>query len=555
MTPDLPPEDRASVQIEHARLIVGLEIHVELATRTKMFSRAPNPAYSGGGRHSAEPNTLVDPVVLALPGSLPVMNKRAVEMSMMVGVALGCEIARESVWDRKSYFYPDLPKAYQISQYELPLCFDGSVDVPRCDEKGLPDPELGERRVRVIRAHLEEDAGKLLHEGPGGVPIPGTNVDLNRAGTPLLEIVTAPDFDSADDVVAFCRYVRRVCRFLGVSDCVMQQGQIRFEPNINMVLTLAGGRTVTTPIVEIKNLNSFRSVREAIEYESRTQADRWREDGREMGAGMKSTRGWNEGRGETTPQREKEDAHDYRYFPDPDLPRVVVDDAWLAEVRSAVAELPTARMARYVDTFGLTRQEAATLTDEREDCVFFESAVVAAVARGVPNEQAGRLCANLMLQTGLKRLNELASAQSDDHDGDDTSDETRDETADVPTLVSGLGISAQHVGHIAAMRASDAISASNAEALFGILCREGYAERDAEAVAEYEGLLTVRDEEAVKRWVTEVIAENESIAEQIRGGKVQAAGRLIGEVMKRSKGSADPKHVRAVLLEQLGVEG
>ena len=289
-------------EIAKVELVVGLEVHVELATRTKMFSRAPSIACAEFD--SSEPNTCLDPVVLGLPGALPVINREAVEMSMRVGLALGCQIAPVTRWDRKSYFYPDMPKAYQISQYDLPLCFDGSVDLPTPlppdQQRGgqvQVDWDAGTRPIGIIRAHLEEDAGKLLHEAPGGHAIDYSIVDLNRAGTPLLEIVTQPDFRTSDEVVLFCQMLRNICRFLGVTEGVLQKGHMRFEPNINCVLTLADGRLVRTPIVEVKNLNSYKAVRSAIEFELRDQPLRWRNDGREMGRGMKQTRGWDEAGG------------------------------------------------------------------------------------------------------------------------------------------------------------------------------------------------------------------------------------------------------------------
>ena len=236
--------------IAHTRLIVGLEIHVELCTRSKMFTRAPNPAHVDFD--GSDPNSLVDPLVAALPGTLPVMNRAAVEMSARVGMALGCEIAKQCRWDRKNYFYPDLPKGYQISQYDQPLCGEGKFELPMEDGST--------KTIGIIRAHLEEDTGKLGHELPGGRHYDGSLVDLNRAGTPLLEIVTAPDFASAAEVVAFAQNLRVLCRFLGVTEGVMQKGHMRFEPNINVEITFEDGTTVRTPIVEVKNLNSFKAV-------------------------------------------------------------------------------------------------------------------------------------------------------------------------------------------------------------------------------------------------------------------------------------------------------
>ncbi len=352
--------------IERVEPIIGMEVHVELATRSKMFTRAPSPAFAGCSRaEEAAPNTLIDAVVLALPGALPVMNRAAVEMSMRVGLALSCQIASVSRWDRKSYFYADLPKAYQLSQYDLPLCFDGAVDVPAIDDRGVFDLSGARTRIGIIRAHLEEDAGKLLHELPGGGRLDGSIVDLNRAGTPLLEIVTQPDFTSAEQCVAFGKLLRMMCRFLGVTEGVMQRGHMRFEPNINCRVHLRGGGVVTTPIVEIKNLNSFRALGEAVAYELREQPRRWLEDGRVMGPGAKSTRGWDAERGVSVLQREKEDAHDYRYFPDPDLPPVFVDGAWLEGVRAGVGEALLSRMDRYAAEAGVGGAEATALAEER----------------------------------------------------------------------------------------------------------------------------------------------------------------------------------------------
>ncbi len=510
--------------IASVRLKVGMEVHVELATRTKMFSRAPSPAHPDND--GAPPNTLIDPVVLALPGALPVMNRAAVEMAIMVGLALNCRIAGTTKWDRKSYFYPDLPKGYQISQYDLPLCFDGSVDLPPVDERGHEIP--GEtRRIGIIRAHLEEDAGKLLHEAPGGAPIDFSIVDLNRAGTPLLEIVTQPDFDAADQVVAFARWLRNLCRFLGVSEGVMQKGHIRFEPNINTILTLDDGRTVATPVVEIKNLNSFKAVKGAIEYELADQPRRWQQDGKVMGAGMKVTRGWDDVRAVTVVQREKEDAHDYRYFPDPDLVPVTVSDEWRERVRAMIPELPDARRRRYIDEYGLDPKEAAAIIDERDVCLFYEASINAMVARAIARDRAGRLAANMVLQSGAKRANERA------------------------VLVSALGITPDAVARIVKLREDNRISAGSADELFGLLCDEP-ATTDVESLAQSRGMLIVRDDAALDRWCDAAIAEQPQAAADVRAGKQAAIGRLVGAAMKHSGGAGDAKAVRERLLQKLG---
>jgi aspartyl-tRNA(Asn)/glutamyl-tRNA(Gln) amidotransferase subunit B len=519
----------AAAGIASVQLIVGMEVHVELATRSKMFSRAPSPAHADHAQ--AEPNTLIDPVVLALPGALPVMNKQAVEMAMMVGMALRCSVAQFTKWDRKSYFYPDLPKSYQISQYDLPLCFDGSVEVPALDEQGFIDVNQPTTTIGIIRAHLEEDAGKLMHEAPGGGAIDHSIVDLNRAGTPLLEIVTRPDFRSADQAVSFARMLRNICRFLGVSECIMQQGQMRFEPNINTLITLEDGRLVRTPIVEIKNLNSFKSLRGAIEYELAEQPRRWGKDALEIvdgGPGSKTTRGWDDVRGITFLQREKEEAHDYRYFPDPDLPPVVVSSEWRDEVAARIPELPLSRQRRYIREYALHVKEAAALVEEREVCLFYESVIEELNRRGIGGNRAGRIAANFILQNLAKRGNERG------------------------VLASDLGISAAQVAAIGALREEETIGSSAADELFTLLMEPQHAGADPEALAQARGLLIIRDEAAMDAWIDQTIAANPKVADDVRGGKLAAAGRLVGEVMKLSGGQADAKAVREGILKKLG---
>jgi aspartyl-tRNA(Asn)/glutamyl-tRNA(Gln) amidotransferase subunit B len=503
------------------RLLVGLEVHVELATRTKMFTRAPNPAYAG--HFDADPNTLIDPVVLGLPGALPVLNKAAVEMSMTVGLALGCSIAEFTKWDRKNYYYPDLPKGYQISQFDLPLCFDGAVDLPIGEnDKGEPVT----RRIGIIRAHLEEDAGKSLHEAPGGGKIDFSIVDFNRAGAPLLEIVTQPDFNDADEVVRFAQLLRNVCRWLGVSEGDMQKGHMRFEPNINCHLDLSDGHTIKTPIVEIKNLNSFRAVKAAIEHEFEEQPKRWMKDGRVMGPGAKRTRGWDDVRLVTVEQREKEDAHEYRYFPEPDLLPVVIDAEWRERVRAALPELPHDREARHRREFSIGAKEAAALNIERAVSDYFEACVALIAKRGHDRTQAGRKVANLLLQSGAKRANEQG------------------------VLISDLGIAPEQVAGIVTLRDENKINSSAADELFGILCDAGVSE-SAEDAASRHGLLQVRDESQMDAWCDEAIAANPKSVEDYRGGKQAAIGAIVGAAMKASKGQADPKAIREILMKKL----
>ena len=496
-----------------ATLKVGLEIHVELATRTKMWTAAPNVAHPDA--YDAEPNTLIDPIVIGMPGVLPVMNRTAVEMSIKVGLALGCRIAGATKWDRKSYYYPDLPKNYQISQYDLPLCSDGSLEAPVSDAPDAPLASVG-----IIRAHLEEDAGKLLHEAPGGRPIDYSIVDLNRAGTPLLEIVTAPDIETADQAVMFGQTLRNICRFLGVSEGVMQRGHMRFEPNINLVIE-KDGQEYVTPIVEIKNLNSFKALHGAIKYEYERQIDEWLETGRVMAERAKTTRGWDDERSVTTLQRHKEDADEYRYFPDPDLVPVTVDDAWLDTLRAQIPELPLQRERRYVSEYGLNIKDARALTAEPDRCSEFDKLVV----EGIDPKHA----ANYLLNIYAQRANE-----------DNVS-------------VSKLSITPQQAKTIHYLNLDDKISSTGTAALFTTFFNMGEegANKDPASVAEELGLLQVSDDAALDTWVAQAIEAEPKAADDVRTGNMKAIGRLVGAVMKLSNGQANPKVVQQKLRQAL----
>ena len=493
------------MNIASTRLLVGMEIHVELATNSKMFTGAPNCALPD--HYEAAPNTLLDPLVMALPGSLPVLNRRAVAMSMRVGLALNCTISKFTKWDRKNYFYPDLPKGYQISQYDKPLCIDGVLEIEVDGEQ---------KPIRITRAHLEEDTGKLGHELPGGEHYDGSLVDLNRAGTPLLEIVSEPDMTSADEAVTFGQEVRDICRYLGVTEGIMQRGHMRFEPNINVVITTEDGVEHATPIVEVKNLNSFKALRGAIQFESVRQIDAWLEDGKEMGPNAKSTWGWDDQQQVTVLQREKEDAHDYRYFPDPDLVPLTISQQWIDEVNETIPELPSSRRARYRNEFGLSQKDAVAITADPNMCMFFESCL--------STHQEGVHVAKFLLNTGVKIANEAH------------------------TSVDQLGISPEQVGEIMDLRNENQIGSTAAQTLFGLLCQ---SEKSAESVAKDEGLLQVNDEASLANWVQEAIDAQPQATEDVRSGKDAAIGRLIGEVMKRSGGSADAGAARKYILETL----
>ncbi len=487
-------------------IVIGLEVHVQLTTESKMFSWS-------GTDFGLPPNTQTDPVSLGLPGTLPTMNRKAFELALRTAVALHAEIAPFTKWDRKNYYYPDLPKNYQISQYDQPLCSEGWLEVPLTDDPAGPG-----KRIRILRAHLEEDAGKLLHEAPGGLPIDHSIVDLNRAGTPLLEIVTYPDFSTAGECVAFAQCLRDLCRTLGVTEGIMQKGHMRFEPNINVVIQ-RGGQTYKTPIVEIKNLNSFKAVQGAVEYEYQRQIDEWLETGKVMAPGAKSTRGWDDASGTTFLQREKEDAHDYRYFPDPDLVPVVVDEAWLARVQASLPELPRAKRQRYTQTLGLSPRDADIILGEPRTAAFFDEIV----AIGTDPKRAAALL--------LNNLAKLANAQN--------------------RSAADLGLRPVQVKETIDLLATGQVGSGSTDRLLQACAAEPSAA--APDLARKHGLIQVSDSGAIETLVDQVLSDprNSKAVNDIKGGKAAAIGALVGQVMKLSKGQANAQVVRQMLADKL----
>ncbi len=479
------------------KVIVGLEIHVHLRTRTKMFCGCELSFGDTANSH-------VCPVCIGMPGSLPVMNKTAVEYAVLVGMALNCEISKFTKWDRKSYYYPDLPKNYQISQYDLPISRNGYIEIP------LEDGAI--KKIRIRRAHLEEDAGKNLHTGSI------SRIDLNRAGTPLLEIVTEPDMNSPAEVRALAIELQRIVRFLGVSEADMQKGHMRFEPNINLHITKAG-KIFKTPITEIKNLNSFRSVERSVAYEVQRQLDEFIDTGKTMEMGNKRTFGWDDQRQATYLQREKEEAHDYRYFPDPDLVPVVFDDAMLAKIRGRMCELPLQMQQRFVADYGLSEYDAGVLTADRKTAEYFDSVVKAGA-------DAKRTC-NLLTQTGLKIANDKGVA------------------------VAELGIETERLAELVKMAQSDEISATAAATIFVEMTQNTEPPR---IIAEKMNLLQKSDAGELEAIVEQVIAENPQAVEEIKtGGKKigKSQAFLTGQVMQKTKGRANPKVVTQILTKLL----
>jgi aspartyl-tRNA(Asn)/glutamyl-tRNA(Gln) amidotransferase subunit B len=480
------------------KLIVGLEIHVQLNTKTKMFCGC---ALSFG----EEANSRVCPVCLGLPGALPVMNRQAVEHAILAATALNCQVAEFTKWDRKSYYYPDLPKNYQISQYDLPLGGPGCIEIP------LEDGTT--KRIRIRRVHLEEDAGKNIHAAGNY-----SQVDLNRAGTPLLEIVTEPDMNSPEQVRALAVELQRIVRYLGISEADMQKGHMRFEPNVNLIIERAG-QQFKTPIAEVKNLNSFRALERSVAYETRRQLDDFLETGRTMQMGNKSTRGWDDAHEVTVLQREKEEAHDYRYFPDPDLVPVTTTPQWLNEVRSRLCELPLQRQVRYVRDYGLSDYDAGVLTTDRSTADFFEQAVGEG---GDPK----RIC-NLLTQVGLKLANEQGK--------------------DLP----GLGLKPSDVAELAKMVNAGAVSASAANTILAAMVETG---KKPDVLAQELNLVQKSDAGEMEAVIDQIIAANPAAVADVTGGgkkSQKARGFLLGQVMQRTKGQANPKVAAEILDKKL----
>jgi aspartyl-tRNA(Asn)/glutamyl-tRNA(Gln) amidotransferase subunit B len=484
-------------------VVIGLETHAQLSTVSKIFSGAST-------QFGAEPNTQACPVDLALPGSLPVMNRGAVERAIRLGLAVGATIAPRSIFARKNYFYPDLPKGYQISQFEIPVVQGGSVtiQVPANEKTGTA---AYEKTVNLTRAHLEEDAGKSLHEDFAGM----TGIDLNRAGTPLLEIVTEPEMRSAAEAVAYAKSLHSLVQWLGICDGNMQEGSFRCDANVSVRPV---GQAEFGTRAEIKNLNSFRFLEEAIQYEVRRQIELI-EDG---GTVVQETRLYDPDKRETRSMRSKEDAHDYRYFPDPDLMPLIIDEAWIARVRSELPELPEAIQARFVEQYGLTAYDAAGLTSSKGMSAYFESVV------GVVGPTHAKLAANWLMGEVSSQLNR------------DSLD-----IANSPVSPAQLGLVIQRV-------ADGTISNKIAKDIFQAIWEEKATDDTAaDRIIEAKGLKQISDTGALEAIIDEVMAANQKSVDEYRSGKEKAFNALIGQAMKATKGKANPQQVNELLKKKL----
>ena len=479
----------AAKLVQGYEVVIGFETHAQLSTQSKIFSRAPTA-------FGAEPNTQACAVDLALPGTLPVMNLGAVERAIELGLALGSHIAERSIFARKNYFYPDLPKGYQISQFEIPVVQGGEVSFMLGDEK---------KTVRLVRAHLEEDAGKSLHEDFIGQ----SGIDLNRAGTPLLEIVTEPDMRSSDEAVAYAKKLHEIVTWIGICDGNMQEGSFRCDANVSVRKPGAALGTRR----EIKNLNSFKFMQQAIDYEVRWQIEEI-EEGRDI---QQATVLFNPDTGETRAMRTKEDAADYRYFPDPDLPPLVIGRDWVERVRSEMVELPWVMAARFVRDYGLPEYDAATLTQSMAMAAYFEAT---AKACGQP-----KLASNWVMGELSRRLNsgELAFEQ--------------------------LPVSSTQLAALIGRIADGTISNNAAKQVFDALWSEG---GEVDAIIEAKGLKQMNDSSALEAIIDEVLAANSKNVEEYKAGNAKAFNALVGQAMKASKGKANPAQVNELLKNKLG---
>jgi aspartyl-tRNA(Asn)/glutamyl-tRNA(Gln) amidotransferase subunit B len=473
--------------------VIGLEVHAQLRTETKIFCPCPT-------RFGAPPNTNTCPVCLGMPGALPVLNRKAVAYALRAALATGCTINRTSIFARKNYFYPDLPKGYQISQYERPLAVSGRVPI---------EVDGSTRLVGLTRIHLEEDAGKLVHEG---MPDSETRsyVDYNRSGVPLIEIVGEPDIRSPGEAHLYLTRLRSLLLYLGVCDGNMEEGSLRCDANVS--IRPAGSSGLGTK-VEIKNLNSFRNVQRALEHEVRRQSELLDRGG----TVVQETRLFDAAEGRTEPMRSKEEAMDYRYFPEPDLPPLVVEESWIEETRRSLPELPDVRKARYIGDLGLAPADAHFLSSEPDLAAFFD--------RVAARSGSARASANWVLTELLGRLNEAKL------------DLARSPVAPEP------------LGDLVKLIDAGTISGKIAKAVFEEMFATG---RSPESIVKQKGLVQITDEEAVAGLVEKVLAENPRQADQYRAGKAATLGWLVGQVMKASGGRANPALVNRILREKLG---
>tara|TARA_B110000438_G_scaffold30452_1_gene29673 strand:+ start:4768 stop:6243 length:1476 start_codon:yes stop_codon:yes gene_type:complete len=483
--------------------VIGIETHVQLKTRSKMFGT------SSADYQNAEPNTLVDEVSMALPGTLPVVNETAVEYAMMIGMAINCNIARITKFDRKNYTYPDLMKGYQITQMDEPICYEGYVDLPIEDSI----------RVRINRVHMEEDVARLIHvEGPHGGTVHSL-IDINRAGTPLMEVVTEPDMHTSEQVEAYINNLQHIIRYLGVGTANMEEGSFRCDANVSV--RPKGMKELTTK-VEVKNMNRVRAVVRAIEYEIERQIAA-NENGERI---IQETRGWDDGKGITVPQRSKEEANDYRYFPEPDIPPLIISEEWIERTQEAMPELPIPRKARFVKEWGLSEYDADLLTVNRSTADYFESVCEGVKALSADAKQAFAKAASNWL-TG-----EMARMMNEDE----------------LVNMADTKVSPEALATLVEKFRKRELNNNSAKQVFEIMYKKGTI---PEKIIEDLGLSVVSGADSLGPIVDEVIANNEKAVNDYLSGKEVALKSLMGQVMKATRGQADPVQATEMIKEKL----
>ena len=470
-------------------VIIGLEVHAELSTKTKIYCGCTT-------EFGGDPNTHCCPVCTGMPGALPVLNEKVVEYAVRAGLATNSEIAQYSKQDRKNYFYPDTPRAYQISQYDLPLCEHGKVDV---------ETSNGKKEIGITRIHIEDDAGKLVHDNYTG----GTLVDLNRAGVPLIEIVSEPDMRSAEEAVAYVEKLKGILEYIGVSDCKMQEGSLRAD--VNLSLRPVGQEKFGTR-TETKNLNSFRSIKNAIEFE----IERQKKVLEEGGIIYQETRRWDDEKGEGFAMRTKEDAHDYRYFPEPDLQPINISDEYIQSIKETLPELPESRRKRYVEEIGLPEYDAGIITSSKALSDFFEEA-----AKDSGNAKA----VSNWIMTDIIRVAKEKGLEYNE-----------------------LPFTPIKLASLIKLIDKGTISSKIAKEVFEVMCEEG---KDPEKIVEEKGLVQISDEGAIKEVVDKVIAANPQSIVDYKAGKDRALGFLVGQCMKEMKGKGNPQILNKLILEEL----
>ena len=474
---------------DNYEVIIGLEVHAELSTKTKIFCSCPT-------EFGAAPNTHVCPICMAMPGTLPVLNEKVVEYAVKAGLATNCEISRDSKNDRKNYFYPDLPKAYQISQFDKPLCEHGYVEI---------DTEEGKKKIRLTRIHIEEDAGKLNHDDFGG----GSLVDLNRAGVPLIEIVSEPDIRSSEEAENYLRKLKSILEYIEVSDCKMQEGSLRADVNVSV---RKKGDTKLGTRTEMKNMNSFKSITRAIEYEVDRQIDVL-EDG---GIIEQETLRWDDVSGKTFPMRDKEDAQDYRYFPDPDLVAIKLSEEYIENIKKALPELPESRKQRYLEEYKLSEKDANIITSSKYLSDLFEGAI--------------KICNN------PKAVNNWIIS-----DISRILNETEMEPIEIP-------FDSKQLAKLVMLIDKGTISSSIAKK---VLVEMFEHPRDPEDIIDEKGWVQISDEGAIKDVVLKILEANPQSVADYKGGKDKALGYLVGQAMKETRGKANPKMLNKMFLEEL----